>query len=155
MVPVQGQNGSVIRNVHLSSGPFKWSVLCIYIYISLSGKGVLTFPFFFNWSIQYCCLFLYKTFFSCFKFFWLLLFCAVVSVYSSLAVEDKWWTTSSVSWWGSTRLLNIFLTCLLLLYTMYISIQAMYCCYCWLYPCTPCFPLQNNHVLWLLLTAPM
>ena len=24
---VQGQNGSVIRNVHLSSGPFKWSAL--------------------------------------------------------------------------------------------------------------------------------
>ena len=28
---VQGQNGSVIRNVHLSSGPFKWSTLYIYI----------------------------------------------------------------------------------------------------------------------------
>ena len=26
---VQGQNGSVIRNVHLSSGPFKWSALYI------------------------------------------------------------------------------------------------------------------------------
>ena len=34
---VQVQNGSVIRNVHLSSGPFKWSAL----YIDLGPIGVM------------------------------------------------------------------------------------------------------------------
>ena len=43
------------------------------------------------------------------------------------------------------------LTCLLLLYTTHTSIHAiMYYCYCSLYPCIPCGPLQNyQNILYL------
>ena len=63
----------------------------------------------------------------------------VVSVHYSWAAEEKWRTASSVGW--------------LLLCTAHLSTHAMYCCYCWLYLCTPCCPLHNNSTLLYLLTA--
>ena len=88
----------VVAQVHFG---FKTSTMLVYMI--LYGKGVLTgllhigtvlFPFFFNRSIQCSSLFLIKTFLLLFQ---MLLGCLVVSVYHSLAVEEKRRTTSSVS----------------------------------------------------------
>ena len=62
---------------------------------------------------------------------------------SQLTVEEKWRTTSSVSWLveGLLDIKTLCLTCLLLLCTTHVSRDAGYCL---LYPCTPCCPLQND-----------